>query len=102
MSLPLVISANKDLTQLQTLWAAQINPVLNQPESSGLILKNVSLILGDNVINHLLGKKLTGWQVIRMHNQYAQIYDKQDSNNMPQLTLVLNASGTVLVDLKVF
>ncbi len=102
VNLPIVLSSSREMTQLQTLWAAQLNPLLSRPDAGWLLLKNVSLISGDNVINHLLGKRLTGWEVVRMHNQYAQVYDTQDTNRTPELTLVLNSNGPVLVDLKVF
>ena len=88
-----------DLMQVQ--WAQQLNPVIANPVLQNNILKNVSLASGDNVINHKLGRNLVGWQIIRVRAA-AIIYDKQDSNQTPNLTLVLNASAPVVVDLAVF
>jgi hypothetical protein len=101
MALPIYKSEDNSLTLLQTAWATQINPVLSLPQSSGIILKNVSLILGDNTIDHRLGRDLQGWQLIRVRAA-ATIYDKQDSNQLKSRTLVLNSSAPVVVDLFVF
>lgn len=90
------------LAQLMPKWASIINPFISNPVNNALILKNISLITGSNVVNHKLGRDLQGWSVIRYHNSYAQIYDTQDFNQIPNLTLNLNSSANVLVDLQVF
>lgn len=90
------------LDLMQTQWAQQINPVLANPLSSTLILKNVSLTPGDNSVNHLLGQKLQGWFIVRMHGNFSQIYDTQDQNQIPNLTLQLNSSAAVIIDLVVY
>lgn len=86
----------------QTQWAQQINPVLANPLSSTLILKNVSLVPGLNSVNHLLGQNLQGWFIVRMRGNFSQIYDTQDQNQIPNLTLQLNSSVAVIIDLAVF
>lgn len=86
---------------LQTSWATDINPLLSSPLATPLILSNVSLSIGTTVINHKLGKKLTGWNVIGI-NAAASIYDAQASNQTPQLTLVLISDAPVIVNLLVF
>lgn len=88
--------------QLQTKWASIINPLLKNPTNDASLLQNVVMISGNNVINHKLGRKLQGWIPVRYHGVYAQLYDTQDTNQTPQLTLNLNASAPVVVDLLVF
>jgi len=100
--LPIFQSESKEMSLLQTQWASQINPILALPQSKSIILKDVSLVSGDNVINHRLGRKLQGWVVTRMKDSFVQLYDKQSTNNMSDLTLVLNSSGSGLIDLEVF
>lgn len=95
-------------------WAAELNPLLGNSQNNARILKSVPLVSGVNNINHLLGKTLQGWSIVR-RRQYVvsgtptayDIYDTQDSNQTPQLTLKLTCSqGTltlpVLVDISVF
>lgn len=85
-----------------TAWASQLNPVITNPITKGIVLKNVQLAVGQNVINHKLGRILQGWNSTRIRNVAAQIYDTQDSNQTPQLTLNLVSDAAVTVDLFVF
>lgn len=101
MALPTFQSNDRVFQMLQTQWASQLNPVLAKPQLQSSILKNVSLVIGDNVINHLLGRPLQGWKLVRQRAA-ASIYDLQDSNQTPNLTLVLNSSAAAVVDIEVF
>lgn len=101
MSLPIFQTDSKDLSLVQTTWSSQLNPVLNLPINQGLILKNVSLINGTSTISHMLGRKLQGWFVVRLRAS-ASIYDTQDSNPYPELSLKLVSNADVSVDLFVF
>ncbi len=82
-------------------WAASINPILSNPLVGGKILSNIVLATGSNVINHGLGKELQGWIPI-LNNANITIYDSQTTNSMPELTLVLVASGAATVSIYVF
>lgn len=101
MALPIYKSDDGSFTLMQTAWASQLNPLLALPQSTGVILKNVSLSTGDNTINHRLGRDLQGWQLIRVRAA-ATVYDKQDDNQLKSRTLILNSSAPVVVDLFVF
>lgn len=99
--LPIFQTSSKELNLLQTNWASQLNPMLSNPASQSILLKNVPLINGLTVINHRLGRVLQGWKIVRQRAA-ASIYDTQDSNQNPELTLFLNSSAAVTVDLEVF
>lgn len=99
--LPVFHTDDKDLVMLQNNWTRTLNPLIANPLNQGSILKNVALTTGTNVVNHLLGQKLQGWQIVRQRAA-AAIYDNQDTNQSPQLTLVLVSSANVSVDLMVF
>ncbi len=88
-------------TQMENTWATIIEPFLNNPVNDSLLLKNVSVVAGSNVINHKLGRKLQGWIPTRLRMNVT-LYDTQDSNQTPQLTLVLVASAPGVIDLAVF
>lgn len=90
-----------DLTATQNRWASVIEPVISNPANNSLLLKNVVLASGTNVINHRLGRKLQGWVIVRKRGP-AAIYDNQDGNQIPELTLVLVSDAAVTVDLEVF
>lgn len=82
-------------------WAATINPILSNPITSGVLLQNVKLVSGSNSINHTLGRKLQGYVVV-LNSANATFYDGQATNQYPDLTLVLIASGAATVSLYVF
>jgi len=89
------------LDLMQNQWASQINPVIDNPLSKPIFLKNVLLTTGTNTINHKLGRPLQGWFTTRVRASVT-IYDQQDTNQTPGLTLVLVASAPASVDLGVF
>jgi len=97
----LVQSDDRVLNLFQDRVLKSVNPVLNNPLLDGILLQSVALINGDTVVNHLLGRPLVGWFVTR-RRAAATIYDKQDTNGTPNLTLVLNSSAAVTVDICVF
>jgi hypothetical protein len=101
MSLPIYLTGLKELSLMQTNWSSQINPVLNLPINSGLILEDISLSTGNNNVNHKLGRTLQGWFLVRQRGP-SNIYDEQDSNQHSNLTLILHSSANVNVDLFVF
>jgi len=90
------------LLEMQQKWASQLDPVLKNPVTNPGLLQSVSLVSGANVVNHKLGQNLQGWIVTRMRGSFVQIYDTQDSNQTPQLTLNLHSSGSCVVDILVF
>jgi hypothetical protein len=85
----------------QDRWASQLDPVIASAPNNSNILKNVVLAIGSNVINHKLGRVLQGWQLVRIRAA-ATIYDNQDSNQTPDLTLILVSNAVVTIDLEVF
>lgn len=99
--LPKFHTDSKDLQLLQDTWGAQLNPLLAKPTSNSSILKNVKLVTGTNVINTLLGRPLQGYKIVRQRAQ-ASIYDVQDGNQTPSLTLLLVSDNPVSIDLEIF
>lgn len=89
------------LNQMQVQWAQQLDPIIANPILNNVILKSISLKSGTNVINHRLGRNLQGWKPTRIRAS-ATFYDMQDTNQTPQLTLVLVSSAAVVIDLECF
>lgn len=94
-------TAIRELMLLQTDWISKINPFIGNPANNSSILKDVVLSTGSNTVNHLLGRTLQGWSIIR-RNGVATVYDTQASNPLPELTLVLVASAPITVSIEVF
>lgn len=89
------------LERMQSIWKEQIDPLIANPLNNGNILKSISLSSGTNVINHKLGRNLQGWYTTRVRAEVS-LYDQQDTNQTPQLTLILIASAPAIIDLAVF
>jgi hypothetical protein len=96
--LPILISDSRELNQMQTQWASSINPLLSNPLSSGVFVKQVSVVSGSNSINHKLGRKPLGWFVTNI-NAAITLYM---TGSFDPLFLRLTASGSAAIDLYVF
>lgn len=97
----LVQTPDRLVNQLQQNINSQLNQIIANPIVSGNIINNVVLAVGDNTINHMLGRNLQGWIII-LKSANSNIFDKQSTNSTPNLTLVLNSSGIVTISLYVF
>jgi len=93
--------SDQNLNRVQDNVAKALAPLTSNDLLNRRLLTNISLASGDNKVAHGLGRPLKGWSVVRQRAS-ATIYDKQDANTTPDLTLTLNASGAVVVDLEVF
>ncbi len=87
--------------QMCVRWATELDPVLKNPATNPVLLQNVQLINGTTLVDHRLGKKLTGWQIVRIRAA-ATIFDSQDTNPHPERTLRLVSNAAAVVDLIVF
>ena len=94
MQLPLKLS----LDMMQTKWKSILDPLIANILNSENILKDVKLSVGDNVINHLLGRKMQGWEILDIDGA-SVIYRSAPLN---ATTLTLNSSAAVTVSLGVF
>lgn len=82
-------------------WAASLNPLLANPITRGNLLQGIALKTGSNTVNHQLGRNLQGYVVV-LNSAAVTFYDSQATNQMPDLTLILNVSGATTVSLFVF
>lgn len=83
-------------------WSAMIEPIINNPRNSSTTIKNIVLATGLNIIDHRLGRPLQGWSPSRIRGVQVMLYDNQDANQTPQLTLALVSSADVSIDLEVW
>lgn len=82
-------------------WASILDPIIANPANNSLLLKNLVLTIGQNVINHTLGRKLQGWILCDIDG-IANIYSTQATNSMPALTLNLTSDANCTISLLVF
>lgn len=97
-ALPRYITNIKELSLMQSTWAAQLNPVLANAFTNGLLLQPTALINGVTVIDHLLSRKMQGWVLVDQ-DAAASIYRSAPLNSQ---TLTLTSDAPVTVTLWVF
>lgn len=95
-----VQTPDRVINQLQDNIGKAVNNLQAIPFSGGLLLTGVELTTGDNTIYTQLPARLVGW-IVTGSSAAASIYDKQSSNTNP-MTLILNTSGDVTINLFVF
>lgn len=95
--LPLFQSSIRELQMMNTQWKSILDPVLSIPMLSGIQLKNINVVSGNNVINHRLQRNYQGYLVTGMRGAFVQLYDS--ISQTPDLTLRLNSNGTAVLDL---
>lgn len=98
--LPIYQDPNKNLMLLQRNWGNAINPILGNPASVGLLIPNVSLVIGSNVISHLLDRQMQGWSIADITFPGTVYRDPTKPFNDKTLTLISSANG--VVNLEVF
>ena len=92
---------NIEVNRLQDNVADGFNPVLNALILDYNIVEKQALTVGDNVVNHKLGRAPIGWFIIRKRGP-GNFYDKQDSNSTPASNIVINSDSAVTVDIYFF
>lgn len=96
---PIYKDENKNLMLMQTIWAQTLNKFLSNPLLAGTFLSGLSLISGNNTINHLLGRPIQGVIVV-WQDEAASFY--QLATTTQDLTFIMNASAPVNVSMYVF
>lgn len=86
---------------LQDATEASLKTILDKQIVDGRLIEGVTLVSGDNDIEHKLSRDLRGYLVVRQ-SASASIYDKQSLVLQPNRFLRLNASTNLTVSLWVF
>ena len=97
--LAVIRAYNSLITNLQQIFSS----LLKKTQLDSIVLTNIQLSAGINVIPHTLGRTLSGWSLVRQRGIAPLVYDEQDSTTYNTSTyLVLNSSAAVIVDVLVF
>lgn len=98
--LPRYQFALQTLQLLQSTWTTILNPFLANPSNNSSILTGVVLQSGTNVIDHLLGQKMQGWEIADL-GAPVTIY-RPASAPFNAITLTLVSSGLAIVNIRVY
>ena len=89
------------VNQLQGNIETSVSSMVVKVQNDSEILTNVRLTAGqNNIINHTLRRPLIKWSIIRIRSQ-ARIWDDQDNNPSPELSVWLHTDTNVTVDIEV-
>lgn len=99
--LPSLDISDQTISLMFNKWKSILDPIIKLPTNNSNLLRGIKLVTGTNSVNHLLGRNLQGWALVRVRAA-GSIYDSQDANPTPNLTLQLVATGNVVVDILVF
>jgi hypothetical protein len=86
-----------DLNRVQANIEQVLTPILDSKVVDSLVLKDVEVVSGNNVVSHKLGRTMFGYLVIRK-SANIDIYDIEVSKT----TLTLNCSGAATISVLVF
>lgn len=90
---------NVELQKVQENVGEALQPIIKSAILNGAQLDNISLASGNNTIEHRLGKKLSGWIVVKKDSG-ALIYEVE--SDFPSRILVLNSSSQCNISLWVY
>lgn len=91
------------INKIQASIADSFSGMIDRIQMDSTILTNVQLKATQlNIINHTLNRTLLGWKIVRKRSPAVNIYDTQDTNPTPKLTLQLQTTSDVIVDIEVF
>lgn len=94
--------STKNINTIQDYIAEALQQLLNKDHLDSSILTNIKLLPGLNKIGHNLGRSLGGYIITRCHGGFPLIYDQQDLNTSPNLTLWLVSSTNITVNILVY
>lgn len=93
----------KHINAVQDNISQALGQLLGKDQLDNQVLTNITLLPAiTNKVPHQLGRRLSGWIVVRNHGGYSMLTDLQDTNASPHLLLYLYTPALVVVDLFVF
>ena len=93
-----MLSVKLPYDQMLSQWSAELNPIIENPLSNTVILPNIILQVGVNVINHRLGRTQQGWFLVDKQ-AFGDVYRTASFNDK---TLTLTATTPMTISLGVF
>lgn len=92
------LSHKLDWQLMNPILASTLNPLIANPLNTVIIIKKITLINGVTIINHKLGKMMSGWFITDIDSP-ATIYRSASLNTT---TLTLTSDASVVVNIGVF
>ena len=95
-------TSNETLSMIQERIEDAVLPITESSIIDGVLIQGQTLSSGStSTVSHNLGRNIKGYIVVK-RSAAQHVFDVQDTNDNPNTTLLLTASGTVTVDLWVF
>lgn len=91
------VGASDELNKIQDNISYALDPIIGSPIINGVLLKNVVLKAGLNIVDHKLGRVPQGWIVVS-----PQANESMWSSGQTGSSLLINASGPITSSFWVF
>lgn len=89
-------------SKLQDNVAEFTQQLINNPKLDGILIENVVLTFGSTTtVNHGLGRKIKGFEVVYKNNS-VEVWADDDNQAYPLRQLVLSTSADAMINLWVF
>jgi len=89
------------LRQVQDSIDLVFGQIIRRKILDGVLIENVSLVSGTNIVSHTLGRPINGFLVVR-RNANEEVWNSTTDRINESLAVALDASGTVTVSLWFF
>lgn len=90
------------LAQVQDNLVNCLNPLFNNPLLDGVLVKNIALVTGSNIINNPIQRAIQGVIFVNKNAFSDFNLSAQATNPTPINTIIINLSASVTCDLWIF
>lgn len=94
-------TTSADLRQVQDSLGLVLDQVIRREILDGVLIENISLVTGSNIIDHTLDRAPKGF-IIVARNANEQVWNGTSTKIVPKRNIDLESSGAVTVSLWFF
>jgi hypothetical protein len=100
-SLKKIRTSDADLKNVQDSLELVLNQIIRRGILDGILVENVSLVSGSNIVDHTLDRAPKGF-IIVARNANQQVWNGTSTKIVPKRNIDLESSGAVTVSLWFF
>src|SRR6187431_1017725 len=87
-----LFSKDAELNRVQDNVGTAVQGIVSQPQMGGVFIPNITLAIGDNIVNHGLMKSPLGF-VVLSKSATGDLWKSSTVNPRPELSIIINSSA---------